>query len=97
QAALLERAQEALAARGVGAARASDQGHDLGVAPEAQHEPLQDVADPAGPALLATLDAGDGELIAGEHREAEIRAERLRDRARRSPCAGPREGRMEPA
>ena len=54
--------------------------------PQLEHEPLQDVADPARAALLAALHAGDGLRVAGEHRQAQVGPERLGDRARRRPA-----------
>ncbi len=54
---LRERMQQALAPRRVARRCARDQLVDVRVLPEPEHEALEDVADPARPALLAALDA----------------------------------------
>ncbi len=53
------------------------------------------MADPSGPALLASLHAGERLRVAGEDRQAQVGPERLCHRARGRPAAKPRDGGMQ--
>ncbi len=60
-------------------------------APELGDGALQQVADPAGAQPLTAQHPPDGVLVAGRHRQAQIRPVRLRGRADHGPAAGHRQ------
>jgi hypothetical protein len=87
-----ELGEQPLAPLRVGGARLLDQRVHGGVRPEPDDDALQEMADPAGPALLTALHAGDGVAVAGEHGEAQVWPEGLCDRAGGGPALGPSAG-----
>ena len=86
-AACRERAQHRLTARRVRGLRATEEPLHLRIAPEADDEPLQDVAHPAGADQLPAFDARDRRRVAAHHGKPQIGAEGFRHRAHDRPAS----------
>ena len=72
-----QRVEKECAALRVGALGARQLFEHSFVAPEARHEPLQDVAYPSDAEGLAAFDACDGPRIAGQDGDAQVGSEGL--------------------
>src|SRR6202012_1661740 len=74
--ALAQGLDQRLASLRIDRTRALDRSAYVRILQQSEHEPLEDVADPAGAALLAPLHTRERLLVAAQHRQAQVGAER---------------------
>ena len=67
-----KRVEQRLASPAVRARRRFQQLWRRRIGPQPNHQPLQDVADPAGAEQPPSLEAGDGGGVAGDHGETQV-------------------------